>query len=109
MSEGFPSYEGDFCYCLPARIFGRAKSNEEKNMKTDNRSLQQIRGKPAVRRGRATSSPDSSSAEFDSPREQMIAEAAYFRAEQRGFEPGNEMSDWLEAEADVEHLLNDRQ
>ena len=26
------------------------------------------------------------------PREQMIAEAAYYRAEQRGFEPGSEMS-----------------
>lgn len=38
-------------------------------------------------------------------REQMIAVAAYFRAEQRGFAPGNEMSDWLGAEADVEHML----
>lgn len=37
-------------------------------------------------------------------REQLIAVAAYFRAEQRGFTPGNEMSDWLEAEADMEHL-----
>ncbi len=39
------------------------------------------------------------------PREQMIAEAAYYRAEQRGFEPGSEMSDWLLAEADVERSL----
>ena len=31
----------------------------------------------------------------------MIAEAAYFRAEKRGFEPGNEMLDWLEAEREV--------
>lgn len=38
------------------------------------------------------------------PREQMIAEAAYFRAERRGFAPGNEMSDWLQAEADVERV-----
>ena len=38
-------------------------------------------------------------------REQMIAERAYFRAEQRGFAPGNEMSDWLQAEADIEHVL----
>lgn len=27
-----------------------------------------------------------------------IAEAAYFRAEKRGFAPGNELDDWLEAE-----------
>jgi hypothetical protein len=30
--------------------------------------------------------------------EEMIAVAAYFRAEQRGFAPGNEIQDWLEAE-----------
>jgi hypothetical protein len=30
-----------------------------------------------------------------------IAEAAYYRAEQRGFEPGREAEDWLAAEADV--------
>jgi hypothetical protein len=35
----------------------------------------------------------------------MIAEAAYYRAEQRGFAPGCEMSDWLLAEADVERSL----
>lgn len=27
-----------------------------------------------------------------------IAEAAYYRAEQRGFSPGRELDDWLEAE-----------
>ncbi len=31
---------------------------------------------------------------------EMIAVAAYFRAEQRGFAPGNEMDDWLQAEAE---------
>lgn len=30
-----------------------------------------------------------------------IADAAYFRAEKRGFEPGHELDDWLGAEADV--------
>jgi hypothetical protein len=32
----------------------------------------------------------------------MIAEAAYYRAEERGFEPGHELEDWLEAEARIE-------
>jgi hypothetical protein len=37
----------------------------------------------------------------DAPRpEEMIAVAAYFRAEQRGFAPGNEMLDWFQAEAE---------
>lgn len=34
-------------------------------------------------------------------RERMIAEAAYYRAEQRQFAPGNEMQDWLEAEKEI--------
>lgn len=33
--------------------------------------------------------------------EQMIAEAAYYRAEKRGFAPGFENRDWLEAEKEV--------
>jgi Protein of unknown function (DUF2934) len=35
------------------------------------------------------------------PREELIAELAYFRALDRGFEPGHEVEDWLAAEADV--------
>ena len=38
-------------------------------------------------------------------REQLISEAAYYKAEQRGFQPGNEMADWFDAEADVERML----
>lgn len=33
--------------------------------------------------------------------EAKIAELAYFKAEQRGFEPGHEMDDWLEAEREL--------
>ena len=35
----------------------------------------------------------------------LIAEAAYFRAQRRGFAPGHEISDWLEAEAEVDASL----
>ncbi|OZA29404.1 MAG: hypothetical protein B7X91_01915 [Hydrogenophilales bacterium 17-64-11] len=31
-------------------------------------------------------------------RERMIAVAAYYLAEQRGFSPGQEVEDWLQAE-----------
>jgi hypothetical protein len=31
----------------------------------------------------------------------MIAEAAYYRAEKRGFAPGGELQDWLDAEAQL--------
>ena len=31
-----------------------------------------------------------------------IAEAAYYRAERRGFSPGMEIDDWMAAEAEVQ-------
>jgi DUF2934 family protein len=37
-------------------------------------------------------------------RRAMIAEAAYFRAEQRGFEPGHELEDWCAAEGEIDTL-----
>jgi hypothetical protein len=35
-------------------------------------------------------------------RHELIAQAAYFRAQRRGFEPGHELEDWQMAEAEVE-------
>lgn len=38
-------------------------------------------------------------------REHLIAEAAYHRAEARGFVPGQALDDWLAAEAEVDARL----
>jgi len=38
-------------------------------------------------------------------RTEMIAQAAYLRAEKRGFEAGRELDDWLEAEAEINRLF----
>lgn len=35
----------------------------------------------------------------------QIAEAAYYKAKARGFTPGGEVQDWIEAEAEVMHRL----
>jgi hypothetical protein len=35
----------------------------------------------------------------------LIAEAAFFRAEKRGFAPGHEVEDWLAAESEVDGKL----
>jgi len=35
----------------------------------------------------------------------LIAEAAFFRAEKRGFSPGHEVEDWLAAESEVDAKL----
>lgn len=38
-------------------------------------------------------------------RHDMIRDAAYFRAQARGFVPGKEIEDWLAAEQSVEELI----
>jgi hypothetical protein len=38
-------------------------------------------------------------------RQDLIAKAAYFRAERRQFQPGHELEDWLAAEAEVDRRL----
>ena len=45
--------------------------------------------------------------QFVDPRRRaaLIAEAAYFGAERRGFAPGHEQEDWLAAEAEVDARL----
>jgi hypothetical protein len=40
-------------------------------------------------------------------RRRMIEEAAYFRAERRGFTPGNAAEDWIAAEREIAELLGE--
>jgi len=49
------------------------------------------------------STPASNARADASPEEirQLIAEAAYYRAKQRGFQPGHELEDWVQAESEV--------
>lgn len=42
-------------------------------------------------------------------RYRMICDAAYFRAERRGFVGGSALQDWLEAEAEIDALLREMQ
>ena len=41
-------------------------------------------------------------------REELIRTAAYFRAERRGFAPGGELEDWLEAEREIDRWIETR-
>lgn len=53
-----------------------------------------------------TRGPKASATMIDPDRRRaLIAEAAYFRAERRGFEPGHEVEDWVAAEAEVDTSL----
>ncbi|MBK9594927.1 MAG: DUF2934 domain-containing protein [Rhodocyclales bacterium] len=42
-------------------------------------------------------------------RRRLIAEAAYFKAERRGFPEDGALEDWVEAEAEIDALLDARQ
>jgi DUF2934 family protein len=51
------------------------------------------------------SGPSARIAVSDATRRAMIEQAAYLRAERRGFASGGEVEDWLAAEAEVDALL----
>lgn len=64
----------------------------------------------AVKKQPAKSSKDAPAgagqiAENGEDRHSMIATAAYYRAERRGFNGGCETEDWLEAEAEIDSML----
>jgi hypothetical protein len=52
-------------------------------------------------------SPSSSASDLDDERKQRIREAAYRRAEARGFAPGGEFDDWIAAEHEVNDMRGD--
>jgi hypothetical protein len=54
---------------------------------------------------RENASPDTESARRTEERDAMIADAAWFRAERRGFAPGHELEDWLAAEQQIDAIL----
>jgi hypothetical protein len=69
---------------------------------------------PARKRARSRTSSDSKAPAgtaasdqevSDEVRRAMISEAAYLRAEQRGFVSGYELEDWLLAEREIDALL----
>ncbi len=54
----------------------------------------------------AHSAAQNASWNMDNHMDGQIAMMAYFKAESRGFEPGHELEDWLEAEME---LMSDQQ
>lgn len=61
-------------------------------------------GEPAMVTAEAVR-PDGPVAVDPATRRSWIERAAYFRAERRGFAPGHEAEDWLEAEAEIDAQL----
>lgn len=56
----------------------------------------------ARRRPTRSTNPDGGVPANGGARHHLIAEAAYFRAQQRGFDGDHALDDWLEAEFEIE-------
>lgn len=65
------------------------------------------RARPATQAGSASDSGSAAarSEPRDEARARMIAEAAYYLSEQRGFAPGHEVEDWLAAEQQIDSRI----
>ena len=61
--------------------------------------------RPELKQSVSPASAEGESVISADERRLMICEAAYYRAEHRGFEPGHELEDWIAAEAEIERLL----
>ena len=62
-------------------------------------------GKPKLTRPAAARKGSLPAAPASEVRHAMIAEAAYYMAERRGFESGHELDDWLLAESQIDDLI----
>ena len=62
--------------------------------------------KPHARAARSAREPEvadqKATPRSEEERRELIAQAAYFRAQRRGFAPGRELDDWLAAESEID-------
>lgn len=79
-------------------------------MRTDVRSDPRLRRRSKLAHQAATppagDRPDRPGSIDALTRHELIAQAAYFRAQHRGFEPGHEQEDWRAAESEIEAALD---
>lgn len=72
---------------------------------TPARSHSRRRDEEASRAGLLQAPGDGGTVVDDEQRREMIATAAYLRAERRGFENGSDLEDWLAAEEEIDQWL----
>jgi hypothetical protein len=98
---------------MPSRSSSLAKSQPHSGLSDGESRPGRGRDLPAVRNDPSRNIPHPPAAVSSrggplipaSLRHDMIRDAAYFRAQARGFVPGKEIEDWLAAEQDVEELI----
>jgi hypothetical protein len=80
-----------------------AESNERRKT---SRKPASVTPKPDTRAARPLSTNNVRAEASPEEIRRLIAEAAYYRAQERGFEPGHELEDWIEAESEVMGRIN---
>jgi hypothetical protein len=80
-----------------------ARSQKAKATTKSTAAAVTVAAKP--KKGDAEDRPEAGPTLSAQEREKLIAQAAYFRAEKRGFAPGYELEDWVQAEAEVLRLI----
>jgi hypothetical protein len=82
----------------------------KKNVSTKKVSKKTVTSKATAKKKVSTKKTASAkkSSSLISPREryEMIATMAYYRAEQRNFEPGHDVEDWFECERIIDEMLS---
>jgi hypothetical protein len=81
-----------------------AAIRSQKAKAAPNRTGRSVMVAPVPKQGNSEVRPGSGPAISAQERQMLIARVAYFRAEKRGFAPGGELQDWVEAEAEVLRL-----
>lgn len=61
--------------------------------------------KPTKKSNKSPSAKAWQAGKSEEDRQEMISTAAYYRAERRGFNGGDEVQDWLAAEAEIDAML----
>ncbi len=90
-------------------VEGISKSLAKKTVAKKTVTKKKVAAAPAQTGVEAVAIASTTSAAIDpDTRAQMVAEAAYYRAQKRGFEGGQEQEDWYEGEREIEELLKDK-
>jgi len=93
------------------QVRGSASSKKKTATRKKSPSVRKATGKVAKKKTVAVGKPTAGKARrrvlTPEQRYRLIAEAAFLKAERRGFEGGDPLRDWLEAEKEVEISLND--
>ena len=84
---------------------GGVKASTVKTATSPTTARKPVAAKPVARKAAGKSPAKASPGITEAQRREMIAMAAYLRAEQRGFAGGDPNADWLAAEAEIEQRL----